>query len=66
MIQFKSIPILMRIKSLQCVETTKTFSHSLEDRGRTLLSSLRHGAHPHLVTKLKPKAKEVGEGYHTH
>jgi hypothetical protein len=41
MIQSKSIAILMRIKSLQGVETTQTFSHSLEDCGDlSLLSSL--------------------------
>jgi hypothetical protein len=52
MIQSKSTTMLMRIKSLQGVETTQTSSHSLEDLGRSLtslLSSLRHEAHPHLA-----------------
>jgi hypothetical protein len=33
MIQSKSMPILKQIKCLQGVETTQTFSHSLEDCG---------------------------------
>jgi hypothetical protein len=48
MIQSKSTTMLMRIKSLQGVETTQTSSHSLEDLGISL-TSLRHEAHPHLA-----------------
>jgi hypothetical protein len=51
MIQSKSATMLMRIKSLQGVKFTQTSSHSLEDQGRSLLSSLRYEAHSHLVTK---------------
>jgi hypothetical protein len=58
MIQFKSTTTLMRIKSLQGVETTQTSSHSLENLGRSLtslLSSLRHEAHPHQAKNEKQR-----------
>jgi hypothetical protein len=54
----------MQIKSLQDVETTQSFSHSLKDRGEfSLLSSLLYDMKhtPHLA-KWRPKAKGVGEG----
>jgi hypothetical protein len=49
----------MRIKSLQDVETTQTSPHSLEDQGRSLLSSLRNEAQPH---QLQNENQNLGGG----